>query len=555
MADEAQEGPAPQAQRRWQAACPHCGAPVEFASAASASAVCGYCRSTLLREGQALRRIGESAELFDDHSPLQLGASGQDQGQPFTLVGRLQYRYEGGVWNEWHALFDRADGPPRTAWLSEDNGAYVLSFEQPAPQVVPDVADLQPGLRRQVGLAMWSVASVQRVTLGAAQGELPRPPPAGAGEFVVADLRNPAGEVGTLDFSDPAAPQWAVGRSVTLAALKMQGLRDGAAEQALAGRSLACPQCGAALQPTLATTQSLSCGQCHAVVDISQGEGADLAHYAQNNSGADGVGAGLPLGRTGRLDVDGSGQPQSWQLVGLMERCDLPGAGDEGDEQTFWREYLIYHRSLGFAFLVDADDGWSVVRPLTGAPDHRGTTVHWSGMTFRPRGAPYRAMVTWVQGEFYWRVQRDETAQVTDHEGPRGTVLSREQTRDEVTWSVGRRISADAVAQAFRLTPAERARMRRDASPLAGLSGLGGGGGSVDWLQMAVRVTIGLVLLVILIGLLARCDGGRDDCAASRDTFGAQSAEYQQCLASQRRGGSSGGGSFGGFSSGGGGHK
>ena len=60
----------PTAQRRWQAACPNCGAPVEFASAASASAVCSFCRSTLLREGDALRKMGTSAELFEDYSPL-----------------------------------------------------------------------------------------------------------------------------------------------------------------------------------------------------------------------------------------------------------------------------------------------------------------------------------------------------------------------------------------------------------------------------------------------------------------------------------------------------
>jgi hypothetical protein len=49
--------------RVYRAACPNCGAPVEFASAASASAVCSYCRSTLVRDGDALRRIGVVAEL------------------------------------------------------------------------------------------------------------------------------------------------------------------------------------------------------------------------------------------------------------------------------------------------------------------------------------------------------------------------------------------------------------------------------------------------------------------------------------------------------------
>ena len=58
-------------------------------------------------------RIGKMAELFDDHTPLQLGAAGRYQGQPFTLVGRLQYRYADGTWTEWHALFDDGGEPQR----------------------------------------------------------------------------------------------------------------------------------------------------------------------------------------------------------------------------------------------------------------------------------------------------------------------------------------------------------------------------------------------------------------------------------------------------------
>ena len=75
-------------------------------------AVCSYCRSTLVRDGETtLSRIGESAELFDDHSPLSLGVRGKLQGEAFTLVGRIQLAYldadgETGRWTEWHALFD-----------------------------------------------------------------------------------------------------------------------------------------------------------------------------------------------------------------------------------------------------------------------------------------------------------------------------------------------------------------------------------------------------------------------------------------------------------------
>ncbi|MFO1288249.1 MAG: DUF4178 domain-containing protein [Rubrivivax sp.] len=153
-------------QRAYRAACPNCGAPVEFASAASASAVCSFCRSTLIRDGEALLRIGTSAELFDDHSPLQLGAGGTFQGSAFTLVGRLQYGYEGGTWNEWHALFDTG----KSGWLSEDNGAYVMAFDAPAPpRDVPSLDTLTAGQRIAVEGRAWDVASVVKAHLIAAQ--------------------------------------------------------------------------------------------------------------------------------------------------------------------------------------------------------------------------------------------------------------------------------------------------------------------------------------------------------------------------------------------------
>jgi ribosomal protein S27AE len=541
------ESSRPRPQRAWRALCPNCGAPVEFASAASASAVCSFCRSTLLREGETLRRIGLSAELFDDHTPLQLGASGTYQGVPFTLVGRLQYRYADGTWNEWHALFEGSgDGTPRSGWLSEDNGALVLAFDQPPLADAPALDELHAGERRLLGGQGWSVASVVRASLIAAQGELPRPPRL-EGEFTVVDLRNERDEVGTLDDADGPALQWSIGRSVTVAGLAMKGLREGV-DASVKGQGLSCPNCGAALLPTLASTQSISCGQCKAVVDVSGGVGADLKAYAQNNSGAGGLEPQIKLGSTGRLALGAEGE-LDWQVVGFQERCDLPAPGDD-DEQTFWREYLLYHRTAGFAFLVDADDGWSAVRPLTGAPQAQGSGATWQGVAYRKRYS-YAATVTWVLGEFYWRVRRDERAMVTDYDGPGGAKLSREQTGNEVTWSAGKALDAKLVAQAFGVPLAQ---LRRDAAPLSGLGNSLGtlSTGKVGGLNQGLVI---FAVVVVVMLLMARCDSS-DDCSAQRQTFGESSAEYQQCQRNARSGGfRTGGGSFGGFSSGGGGHK
>ncbi len=525
-------------QRAYRAACPNCGAPVEFASAASASAVCGFCRSTLVRTGDALLRIGTSAELFDDHSPLQLGAGGKHQGLAFTLVGRLQYGYDGGTWNEWHALFDNG----RSGWLSEDNGAYVFAFEAPLPRDVPAIDALVAGERVLADGRAWDVASVAKARLVAAQGELPRPPQL-HGEFLVADLRNGADEVATLDASDPGVPAWSVGRPVLLAALAMQGLAAEVKEKTLGARGIQCPNCGNGLEIKLASTKSVSCGQCSAVVDVSAGVGGELEHYTQNNSGEAGRGPQIPLGASGRLAL-GTAEPQPWQVVGYQERCDIPEPGSD-DETTFWREYLLYNRELGFAFLVDAEDGWSWVRPITGAPQVKGDRAQHKGAGYQKKYG-YNAQVTWVQGEFYWRVVRGERAHVTDYLGTGGDNkkrLSRERTGSEVVWSAGAVLDAAVVADAFGLPPGERAAMQRDVSPTSG---------SKKTSLNTIVTTV--VIVIIIIMLLSECDGG-DRCDQVRQSFGPNSNEYQQCLAQRGSGGGvrTGGGSYGGGS--GGGHK
>lgn len=526
-------------QRQYRAACPNCGAPVEFASAASASAVCSFCRSTLLREGDALRRIGTSAELFDDHSPLQLGVRGTRQGMGFALVGRLQYRYEGGTWNEWHALFENG----RSAWLSEDNGAYVLAFDVPLPADAPTLDGLRAGQRVLADGRAWDVASVTEAQLLAAQGELQRPPQLER-TFTVVDLRNSAGEVATLEGRTGSDRGWSVGRSVALSELALSGLRD-TSEKTLGSRAIECPSCGNALQPKLATTQSLTCGQCSAVVDISQGAGADLQAYAQNNAGVDGAEPLIPLGSSGTLALGGAAAP--WQVVGYQERCDIPESGE--DETTFWREYLLYNQTLGFAFLVDTNEGWSWVKPLTGAPRVKGEVAEWQNVNYRQRWR-YGAKVTWVQGEFYWRVLLDQRAQVTDYEGQGVHArkrLSREQAANEVTWSAGEVLESALVARAFGLPEATHAALTRDAAPFTASRGLGFNAGVAIF-----------VVIVLLILLLSKCSS--DDCDNVRQTFGDASQEYQQCK--QRSGsgyrgsgGSGGGGSYGGWSGGGGGHK
>jgi Domain of unknown function (DUF4178) len=505
---------ATETQRAYTAACPGCGAPVSFASLASTHAVCGFCQSTIVREGEALKRIGKMAEVFDDYSALQLMAQGKLQGVNFTIVGRLQYKYDGGTWNEWLAALD--DGT--AASLSEDNGSFVWTRAQPNTREMPQPAQWVVGNTTAINGKPFSVASVQEVALMAAQGELPKLPPLGQ-KFFVVELRSPEGEVLSVDYGTSPV-SLSLGRAVNLDELQLTGLRDlgnasGLGGKDLKGRQFNCPNCGSAVAVKLAGSKSITCGACNSLIDLTQGIGGELKHAEQDEP----VKSLIALGSTGTL------QGKQWQVVGFQHRMGHE-VGDE-DESFGWDEYLLFNAKAGFIFLVDATDGWSVVKPATGAPTKRGSNAYAYLGTAYTLQYRYKAETTYVAGEFYWQVQRGQTTFNEDYASGK-SLLSSEQSGQELTWSVGSKVDYSAVAAAFKLKEREGDFQRADVTPFAAssVSSIG----VVGWIVI-------LVVIVVLLALLSRCGRSCDP-------------QVENCASSGR----TSGGSYGGFSSGGG-HK
>ena len=473
--------PLPPAQRSYRAPCPGCGAPVEFKSAQSAYAICPYCQSTVVRSGEVLSRIGTMGELFDDHSPLQPMASGRitldGQEQAFTLIGRLQYQSEAGVWSEWVALLP--DGTLAT--LSEDNGAYVFTRPMDAGRALPDAARFRIGTTTAVGGKPYSVAFNGQVHLRSAEGELPQLPPLGQ-PFGMVELRSQDGEVLAIDYSsDP--PQASRGIAVRLEDLQMQGLKDASVKEEKEGREFSCPHCGAPVQVQLASSKSITCGSCKSLIDIGSGMGKELLVAEQHEP----VRPVIALGSRGTL------QGVAWQVVGFQHRM---GQEPGDDEQFGWSEYLLYHRQRGFAFLVDSEDGWSLVRPTTGAPrlasSQRSAT--YLGTTYQLQSS-YNAETTYVLGEFYWQVTRGQTTFNRDFASAKG-LLSMEQSASEITWSSGDKLASATVAQAFGMANKADLLQRDDPGPFVAASGLGMG-----------SIVLLVFVLIVVMALMGNCSG------------------------------------------------
>jgi hypothetical protein len=418
--------------RTYQAACPGCGAPVNFVSAQSTHAVCGYCQSTVVRNGEVLSRLGKMAEVFNDHSLLQLQTSGKYQNKSFTLLGRLQYKYGEGSWTEWHAVLQ--DGS--SAFLCEDNGSYVFTKIITTQRPMPAPDRLPLGKPSTINGKAFTVTANQQVMLLAAQGELPHLPELGAAHFMV-ELRSADGEVMSIDYGT-TPPRICLGKSVDLESLALQGLRDGAQKEEK-GRQFDCPHCGAPVTVQFDTSKSLTCSACNSIIDISQGVGSELKHAVQDE----------PIEPLIKLGSTGTFQGATWQVVGYQHRMGTDPAYP--DESFGWEEYLLYNAKRGFTFLVDSVEGWSLVKPATGAPtlSNDQKSANYLGMRYQLKES-YSATTNYVAGEFYWQVQRGQKTTNRDY-AHSNSLLSMEQSPSELTWSVGSKLTSDTVAKMFKL--------------------------------------------------------------------------------------------------------
>lgn len=495
----------PSPQRAYRAPCPGCGAPVEFRSAQSTHAICAYCQSTVVRDGERLTRIGKMADVFADYSPLQLMASGKWNGRGFTIVGRLQYKYGDTTWSEWRVAFD--DGSAGT--LSEDNGAFVFSTPINAQREMPPAERFRVGSTTAINGKPYSVSFNEPVALASAQGELGHLPPLGTA-FPMVELRSAEGEVLSIDYGS-TPPSVEAGRAVMLDELSLTGLRDESTREDQ-GRSFTCPHCGASVDVKLANTKSITCRSCNSLIDLSQGIGGELRHAVQDEP----VQLLIPLGTSGQL------QGTAWQVVGFQHRMGV----EPGDDEHFgWSEYLLFNQKRGFTFLVDAEDGWSLVKPTTGAPVMAagGGAATYLGTRYQLQYA-YNAETGYVAGEFYWPVKRGQKTFNRDFAAGR-SLLSMEQSANEVSWSAGNRVDGDIVARAFRLD-GKKELFKRDAGAVSAASGMS-----------FSTIVIMVIVMLILLSMSRSC--------SSCDP------RYENCNSTSYR---SSGGSWGGFSTGGG-HK
>jgi hypothetical protein len=412
-----------------QVACPGCGAPIQFKSAASVMAVCEFCKTTILKDAQSVTNLGKMSEVLEDYSPLQIGTSGRFAQRSFSLIGRLQLQYSDGFWNEWYVLFD--DGS--SGWLSDASGQFTMTVAKTPNAGLPVFEKLIPGRTLTVSGQTFTVSDVRTARCTGGQGELPFK--VGEGYVArVADLRG-ADRFLTLDYSDAEAPRVYLGKALELGELNPQLLRDASTISDAAGHfrgkvsALTCPSCGSAVKCVPGVTVHIVCPSCHASVDTS----GSVATVLAAGQSVEHVPFTLELGS------DATIAGVRYTVLGEMRRS---------DSDSTWSEYLLYAPGKKFTWLIETDEGWQSAEVLDRWPAWDGAGHATLGQDHFNQSSEYSARVLFAAGSFNWRVKVGDVVRVTEfNSGP--LRLAAEVSREEMTWSRSSVVPSDQVRAWF----------------------------------------------------------------------------------------------------------
>jgi len=158
------------------------------------------------------------AALQEDPTVFQLGTTGVYGNNGFELIGRVQRRWSGGMWNEWYMYF----GGDQGAWLAEAQGFLMVSSRHATP--VPNESNLRLGASVELDGVSYMIKDIKEVLASFAEGELPFVAEQGSTMRSI-DLSGPGRTFATLAYDDHGGEVY-IGEIVAFSDLHFQRVRE-----------------------------------------------------------------------------------------------------------------------------------------------------------------------------------------------------------------------------------------------------------------------------------------------------------------------------------------
>lgn len=407
-------------------ACDSCNTTLTFLSKDTQWIACGACGTVHYRyDGVApakkpVRSIGSNNDI------IQQGTTGHWQHKGFQVLGRVRYMFGDGVINFWTVMME--DGTVQ--YLSEGYGLYAMLVPM---SPVPDI-DLK--IFREAG--EWTepekgqklvLESIARCTTYEVAGEawdawgafFDRKP-------VFYDFGGVNGGYITLGQVDTIVKAFEV-HACSFTQLQLQQLNEMAVPE-----DIVCTRCKKKHELiSYPYAQSYAC-QCGAKLEL------DKDGEFRKDGSFNTVKALIPLGTIGTV------KGIVYTVIGFAVKV------DNTEYKSKWREYVLYNRAEGYAWLSEYDGHWIYSREKEVAPVIANQLelkeFNYKGKTFRLYGR-YGYRITAAEGEFPGQAFDTAYTRCREFICPPYMWAEEEDSKEQVSYYLGEHIDREELQKVF----------------------------------------------------------------------------------------------------------
>ena len=408
--------------------CPGCSRVMQFAHTSTNIKTCG-CGTVVERKESG--ELHSKAIYILQHSDdlIQPGSQGLWKGQKFTVLGRIRAWMEELVFNYWTVAFE--DGSFR--FLGEAYGLYAIYEKTAIDQNFPESAltdikigvtkELIPGkpylLERKYTCYKWEI-----------EGEVFWPEPISG--FKIFEWAYVTGDhIELIQFEKTIIKSYAV-EYVSFADLHLSNLRD----EKVVPKTVSCAHCSAEnVIKVFPYTQSYACVECGVHYFLQDG-----VHFKQKPTRNQiDKKPDISLGSTGVI------KGIKYEVIGFALK------EEKNQYRSKWKEYTLYNRQEGFAFLSEYNGHWIYLREKGDAPviDMGSVSEFDFGNEPFQLFNSYRFEVLNAAGAFPYNAFNDGDKDVKEFISPPEMWSREKSAREGIIWFFGEHVNRAELKKAF----------------------------------------------------------------------------------------------------------
>ena len=396
------------------------------------------CHKVWYRQGDELTDVG-IGQIHGTTDAIQPGTAGTWKGTvTFTVTGRLRVWFESTAYNYW--TLDCNDGLLR--YLGEGYGMYEIYEALPEnPAVNSRKFLIEPPANQLTLLGEGNFAISARHDGKVIELEGNVSVPVFPAFFKTIGASSETRHIEIIGYAQDYAIAYEV-HVVSGDSLWLENTRT----EAPNGRKFDCPHCST---ETWVTTypyaQSWVCRGCDTRYSLENG-GRERLEHGHNEMGE----PMLPI----KIGEDITIHGVRYTVIGVSFKQDKYSRDDT------WSEYTLYERLQGFAFLVESQGHWTIVREIKAAttPLRTHDTHLRIGGDLYERFTQYSYKILYADGEFPGDAFNEhQFVDVVDYIAPPKMLSFEKDTRHNLTWFAGESVRADEIAdQTHRHLPSQR---------------------------------------------------------------------------------------------------